>query len=160
MPDGANSYVLSISIQSMPSDLSNKAKKLMEEQRDHCAQAIFATYAEHLDSGKVDFETSMKISSAFSGGVARTGNICGAVTGALMVLGLKYGGSPMEAKVNEAAVKLMDEFNAMNRTTICRELIDHDLRSDADVKRAFEVGAFKNCPKYVEDVSEILDKML
>ncbi|MFW9802475.1 MAG: C-GCAxxG-C-C family protein [Candidatus Thorarchaeota archaeon] len=144
----------------MASDLSKKATKLMDEQKAHCAQAIFATYGEHLGSGKVDFETCMKISSAFSGGVARTGNICGAINGALMVLGLKYGGSPMEARVNEAAVKLMDEFKALNGTIFCRELIDHDLLSDDDVKRAFEVGAFKNCSKFVEDVSKILDRML
>jgi C_GCAxxG_C_C family probable redox protein len=144
----------------MSSELVDKAKKLMEEQRGHCAQAIFATYGEHLSSGKVDFETCMKISSAFSGGVAQTGNICGAVNGALMALGLKYGGLPMEARVTEAATKLFDDFKALNGSILCRELIHHDLLTDDDVKHAFKVGAFKNCPKFVEDVSNILNKML
>lgn len=77
-----------------------------------------------------------------------------------MALGLRYGGSPMEAKVNEAATKLLDEFKARNGSVICRDLIKQDLLTDADVKRAFETGAFRNCPKYVEDVSKILDDLL
>jgi C_GCAxxG_C_C family probable redox protein len=144
----------------MSSDLTEKAKKLMEERRGHCAQALFATYGEHLGSGKVDFDTCMKISSAFSGGVAGTGNICGAVNGALMALGLKYGGSPMESQVDKAATRLIEEFKVLNGTILCRELIHHDLLTDDDIKRAFEVGAFKNCSKFVEDVSRILETLL
>jgi C_GCAxxG_C_C family probable redox protein len=144
----------------MPSDLLERARRLIEERKGHCAQAVFATYGEHLGSGKVDFETCMKISSAFSGGVAHTGNICGAVNGGLMALGLKHGGSPMEARVNEAAVLFMDEFKALNGTIVCRKLIDHDLLTDDDVKHAFEVGVFKNCPKYVEDACRILERLL
>ncbi|MFW9848068.1 MAG: C-GCAxxG-C-C family protein [Candidatus Thorarchaeota archaeon] len=144
----------------MNSELSEKAKKIVAEQRGNCAQAVFTTYGDFVSSGKVDFDTCMKIASAFGGGVAHTGSICGALNGAIMVLGLKYGGSPMEEQVNEAAVKLLDEFKALNGTVICRELINHDLITDADVKHAFDTGAFKNCPKYVEDVSKILESLL
>ncbi|MFW9956223.1 MAG: C-GCAxxG-C-C family protein [Candidatus Thorarchaeota archaeon] len=144
----------------MPTNLSEKAKAIMNEQRGHCAQAIFTTYGEHASSGKVDFNTCMKISSAFSGGINRTGNVCGAINGALMALGLRYGGTPMEQKVTDAAMKLIDEFKALHGSIICRELINHDLLTDDDVKRAFATGAFKNCSKYVEDVAKILDDLL
>jgi C_GCAxxG_C_C family probable redox protein len=143
----------------MSSNLTDKAKKIMDERKGHCAQAIFATFGEHLGKEKVDYDTCMKISSAFSGGIAGTGNVCGAVTGALMALGLKYGEGD-SSKVNEVATKLFDEFISQHGSIICRELINHDLITDEEVKHAFEINAFKNCPKYVEDVSLILEKLL
>ena len=144
----------------MSINLSKKATKVMEERRGSCSQAIFATYGEHLGLGKVDFDTCMKIASAFSGGIAGTGNVCGALTGALMALGLKYGSDQDPFKINVVSRKLLDEFELLNGTTICRELINHDLLTQEDLKKAFETGAFDNCPKYVEDVTKILDKLL
>ena len=142
----------------MPSNSADTANKIFRERKGSCSQAIFAGYSEHL--GKVDHDTSMKIASAFSGGIARSGNVCGALTGALMALGLKYGDDKDENKVNEVAVKLLDEFESLHGTTICRELIDHDLITGEDVKQAFDTGAFDNCPKFVEDVTVILDRLL
>lgn len=144
----------------MSLNLSEKATKVMEERKGSCSQAIFATYGEHLGLGKVDFDTCMKIASAFSGGIAATGNVCGALTGALMALGLKYGSDPDPFKINVVSRKILDEFELLNGTTICRELINHDLLTQEDLKKAFETGAFDNCPKYVEDVTKILDKLL
>ncbi|TFH09768.1 MAG: C_GCAxxG_C_C family protein, partial [Candidatus Thorarchaeota archaeon] len=117
-------------------------------------------YGEHLGLGKVDFDTAMKIAYAFSGGIAATGNVCGALTGALMALGLKYGSDADPYKINVVSRKLLDDFASLNGTTICRELINHDLLTQEDMKKAFETGAFNNCGKYVEDVSKILDKLL
>ena len=144
----------------MPSKLVEKVTKLMEDQKGTCAQAIFTAFGEHLSDGKVDFDTSMKISSAFSGGVAGTGNICGALNGALMALGFKYGGSPMEQKANEVALTLFEEFKALHGSIMCRELIGQGLLTDEEKKKAWETGAFKNCPKYVEDVATILEKLI
>ena len=53
----------------------------------NCSQSIFSTYAPRFG---VNTEHSLKIASAFGGGIARMGNICGAVSGALMTIGLKY----------------------------------------------------------------------
>ncbi|MHA1910021.1 MAG: C-GCAxxG-C-C family protein [Candidatus Thorarchaeota archaeon] len=144
----------------MPTKLSEAAKKMMQDQKGHCCQAVFTTYAGQFGPGKVDFDTCMKIASAFSGGVNRTGNVCGAITGALMALGLKYGGSKQEVDVTEASTKLLDDFKSLHGTTICRELIQHDLITDEDVKHAFETNAFKNCSKYVEDVAIILEEFI
>ena len=141
----------------MPSNSADKANRIFQQQRAHCAQAIFAAYGEELGEGKVDFDTLMKIASAFSGGISRTGNVCGALTGALMAIGLKY--STAE-KADEVTGYLLKEFKSLNETTICRELIKHDLLTDEDVKHAFATGAFDNCPKFVEDVTKILDKLL
>ena len=52
-----------------------------------CSQAVFSTYAEH--SG-LDHETALRIAGGF-GGMGRMGETCGALSGAFMVIGLKYG---------------------------------------------------------------------
>jgi C_GCAxxG_C_C family probable redox protein len=146
-------------VEIMPSKLSNTAKKLMFENQLNCAQAVFSTYCGQLGVGKVDYDTCLKIASTFGGGIAQTGNVCGALTGALMTLGLKYGSEKWE-EVNQMASNLLDGFKSRNGSVICRELIDHDLLTDEDLKQAFETGAFKNCPKFVEDASILLEKLL
>ena len=143
----------------MPPNIADKAKRLMNERKVHCAQAVFVTFVEQLGLGDLDVESSMKIASAFSGGIAHTGNVCGALNGALMALGLKYGGAD-STKVNEVATKFLDEFKSLHGTTICRELIDHDLITEEDVQRAFKTGAFDKCPQFVEDASIILERIL
>ena len=141
----------------MPNTPSKTAKRIFQEQKAQCAQAIFAAYGEQLGLGKVDFDTCMKIAAAFSGGIVRTGNICGALNGALMAIGLKYNDAN---KANEVGVQLLDEFKSLNGSIICRELIKQDLITEENLKQAFENGAFNNCSKFVEDVTVILDKLL
>ena len=55
-----------------------------------CSQSVLMTYA---DLFYLDSETAARLAAAFGGGVARRGETCGAVNGAFMVLGLKYGHS-------------------------------------------------------------------
>ena len=137
-----------------------KAKKIIAEQKGSCSQAIFATYGEFLSSGSLDFKTCMNLASGFGGGIAEKGNVCGALTGAIMALGLKYGGSMMEEKVNQAADTLLENFTKLHGSPLCRELIKYDLAASLDLKEAFEKGVFNNCPKYVEDVAEILETLI
>jgi C_GCAxxG_C_C family probable redox protein len=129
------------------------AKKIIDEQKGTCSQAIFTTYGVHLSTGKLDYDTCMKIASGFGGGIADKGNVCGALTGGIMALGLKYGGSPMEAEVNQAANTLLEKFTNLHDSVLCRELINYDLAATEGLKAAFEKGVFDNCPKYVEDVA-------
>jgi C_GCAxxG_C_C family probable redox protein len=143
----------------MTSEAAENAKKMMQERRGHCAQAVLTSYGEKASSGKVDYDTLMKVASAFSGGIAHQGNVCGALTGALMALGLKYGG-PDSTKANGIAMKLLDEFASLHGSFICRDLIKHDLFTDEDVEKAFKTGAFDSCPKYVEDAALLLEKLL
>ncbi len=143
---------------------SETAQKIFQEKGYNCSQAIFTAYGEQLGSGKVDYDTCLKIASAFGGGIARTGNVCGALTGALMVLGLKYGGPERkdQEKVNEIAGKFLNEFKSLNGSIICRELIEYDLTTitPSEIEEAFKKGTFNKCPKFVEDVSMILEKMI
>jgi len=140
--------------------LADKAEKLMLNNKNcNCSQAILATYGDHLG---IDNDTCLKIASAFGGGLAGTGYICGALTGASMVLGLKYWNTKGEdpLKINKATQKLFNEFSSLNGSIICRELINHDLMTDEDIQQAYKIGAFKNCPKFVKDSAQILEKLL
>ncbi len=54
----------------------------------NCSQSVFSAYS---DIFNVDRNTALLIASGLGGGIGRTGNVCGAVTGAVLILGLKYG---------------------------------------------------------------------
>jgi C_GCAxxG_C_C family probable redox protein len=54
-----------------------------------CSQAVLSVFAK--DFG-LDRDTALRISQGFGAGIARTDGICGALSGAIMVIGLRYGG--------------------------------------------------------------------
>ena len=138
--------------------LNNTASKLMEERRGNCAQAIFAKYAPQISSGKVDCELCMQIASAYGGGINLTGNVCGAITGSLMTLGIKYKGNIQE--VTKASNQLIKEFTSINGSIICRDLVGHDLFDNEELRKGFEKELFKKCMKYVDDAACLLEKHL
>jgi len=138
------------------------ARSLMNELKASCSQAIFATFGPYMGEKGVDYETCMKIASAFGGGINLTGNVCGALTGALMAIGLEFGDeNPMNPKVAEVSTRLLEEFKAINGSILCRDLIQYDGDgTEVDMMKAFESGAFDKCLKYVEDVSKLLASYL
>ena len=138
------------------SKINNSASKLMEQQQGNCAQAIFAKYGPQLSLGKVDCDSCMRITSAFGGGINLTGNVCGAITGSLMALGIKYGGNPLE--VAKIANQFIDEFKSINGSIICRELVGPKFFDDENLRAEFRVDLFKKCMKYVDDAAHLLEK--
>ena len=70
--------------------VENHAKKARElfEQGYNCAQSVFAAFC---DETNMDFETAIKLAAPFGGGIGRLREVCGAVSGMTMVLGMKYG---------------------------------------------------------------------
>ena len=79
---------------------AEKAIKLYKEEFN-CSQAIFSAYTEELG---IDEQTAVRVASSFGGGIARTGKTCGAVTGALMVIGMKQWNSEKEKEEAKAHV--------------------------------------------------------
>lgn len=74
------------------------AAKALFMEGYNCSQAVVGAWAEDIG---LDSETAYKIASGFGGGIGRMREVCGAFTGAVMVLGLKFGntiGSDREAK--------------------------------------------------------------
>ena len=135
-------------------DHVKEAVQLFEEKYV-CSQAVFAAFSEDLG---LDKEQALKIGACFGSGM-RKAEVCGACTGALMALGLKYGESK-EAS-NEACERFLDEFEKENGSYICRDLLECDISTPEGVEYAVENNLFKEfCPKMVESASIILQKIL
>ena len=120
-----------------------------------CSQAVFAAF-----SPKVGLEKNqaLKIGACFGSGM-RKGEVCGACTGALMVLGLKYGES--KAMSNEACERFLDEFKKENGSYICNDLLGCDITTKEGVEFATENKLFKElCPKMVESAAKITEKII
>jgi C_GCAxxG_C_C family probable redox protein len=106
-----------------------------------------------------------RVAAGFGGGLGAMQEACGAVTGAVMVLGLKYGvsGKDLESRylIYEKVQEFGREFKARNKFIACRDLLDFDISTKSGMKEAREKGIFKaKCPGFVRDAADILDKML
>lgn len=135
-------------------DYVKEAVQLFEEKYV-CSQAVFAAFSEDLG---LDKEQALKIGACFGSGM-RKAEVCGACTGALMALGLKYGESKESS--NEACERFLDEFEKENGSYICRDLLECDISTPEGVEYAVENNLFKEfCPKMVESASIILQKIL
>ena len=120
-----------------------------------CSQAVFAAFSEELDLPK---EQALKIGACFGSGM-RKAEVCGACTGALMALGLKYGES--KAKSDEACEKFLDEFKKENGSFICRDLLKCDISTKEGREYALENNLFKElCPLMVESAAKIAEEIL
>ncbi|ADQ45646.1 C_GCAxxG_C_C family protein [Caldicellulosiruptor kronotskyensis 2002] len=128
-----------------------------------CSQAVFSTYSTELG---LDEKNAAKIACPFGGGLGSLGHVCGAVTGALMLIGLKYGSSEPKDKESKANAyskvrEFVKKFEERNKTIICKELLDCDISTPEGRKYAEENGLFKKvCPKFVKDAAEIIEEML
>lgn len=120
-----------------------------------CSQAVFAAFSQDLGLSK---NQALKIGACFGSGM-RKGEVCGACTGALMALGLKYGES--KSKSNEVCEKFLDEFKKENGSFICRDLLECDISTEEGVKYARDNNLFKDfCPKMVESAAKITNDIL
>ena len=84
----------------------------------NCSQSVFCAFAE--DFG-MDLETAKKVSCGLGGGVGRMREVCGAVTGATLVLGMKHG--PDKDAVYPVVQDFMAKFKAECGSVVCRELL-------------------------------------
>ena len=126
----------------------------------NCAQAVFSIYCEYFG---LDKETALKLSCGLGGGMGRLGQVCGAVSGACLVIGLKHGKFlPEDRESKEKTYALVHEFGERfverNQTANCNELLQLDLRY-AD-KHMIRERVREVCPRVVKDAAEILESIL
>lgn len=120
-----------------------------------CSQAVLAVFCEEFGLSR---EQAFKISISFGGGM-RKGEVCGACTGAIMALGLRYGEN--KSKSDEMCVKFLDSFEKENGSYICRDLLDCDIRTEEGIKYAIDNNLFKEiCPKMVESAAKIAQELI
>jgi C_GCAxxG_C_C family probable redox protein len=128
----------------------------------NCAQAVLTTYSIKFN---FDEKTAKRISCGFGAGCARQSLTCGAVTGAYMAIGLKYGKAEKEdtearnityKKINEFSAK----FKSLHGSLNCSELLGIDLATP-EGQAYFEKNSLfdKKCTNYVMDACNILDEI-
>ena len=129
----------------------------------NCAQALLATFG--TDEG-LSFQDCLRIAAPFGGGIARMGQTCGAVSGAIMVLGLRYGkqaaGDPQaKAALYERVGEFVSRFQGCHNSIICRELLGIDVSTPEGWKQAQDQKVHETlCPDFVRVAAEILEEVL
>jgi len=143
-----------------------KEKKAIDYFRNkyNCAQSVITVFGNEFGLSEND---CLKVSCAFGGGMGRQQHTCGALTGALMVLGLRYGkalNDPEEKKsfTYSKARELFSEFKKLHGSTICRDLLNGLNMNDPDDNRKIkELKLFDiQCEKYVADAVKISEKLM
>ena len=142
-------------------DHKEKAKNYFSQQL-HCSQAVLAAFAEECG---ITEEQALKLGSCFGGGM-RKGEVCGAVTGALMALGLLYGqkkagdaeSREMSNKVNDL---MMDRFKEKCGSYICNDLLGCDITTKEGHQYCLDNKLFTEfCPKMVAAAVEIVEEII
>ncbi len=130
----------------------------------NCAQSILYAYGPDLG---LDVETALKVATGLGGGMGGRGEVCGAVTGGILALGLKYGrGEKAEKSVAQRAYQktgeLMAAFERVHGSCMCRTLLGGcDLRTPEGMQRFREEDLHhKVCVVCVRTVGENLAGML
>lgn len=129
-------------------------------QNFNCAQSVFAAFAPQFG---LDESMMLKMASPFGGGVARRGQICGAVTGALMALGFAQGADTPAGKEDAYLLgqEFLQRFESRHSTILCCELLGCDISTVEGRQKASDKGAFTTlCPQFVSDAAEIVQDML
>jgi len=128
-----------------------------------CSQSVFSAFAE---AEGMDLETALSISTSFGAGMARLGDTCGAITGGMMALGLKFGrtvADDTDAKEKNYRLvhEFVEEFNKRFEKTDCRDLLGFDPDSpEASQRFANEQELEKRCAGFVREAAEILEDII
>ena len=130
----------------------------------NCAQAVVLAF--HKELG-LDKETAARMASAFGGGMGRLREVCGTVSGMLLVLGLLRGYSDpkdLEGKkeLYSQVQQLARTFLEHNKSIICRELLGLDHHSDEPTPslRTPEYYKKRPCADLAADAAKILEDLL
>jgi C_GCAxxG_C_C family probable redox protein len=129
----------------------------------NCSQAVLGAFADELG---LDGKTASKVSSGFGGGIARGGDVCGAVTGAIMALGLNYFSPEADLQQSKAQVyKMVNDFKKrfkkQHNSIICRELLGYDMSTEDGAKKIASLNLHRKvCAGLVRDAAEIVEEML
>jgi C_GCAxxG_C_C family probable redox protein len=138
---------------------AEEALSLMREYGS-CCTGVLAAYAPEMGMKK---ELAARLGRGMAGGIGSLGNVCGAVSGAVLVIGLKTTNEnnlrDMKAinKTREAVQEFVAKFEEKHSSINCRELIGHDISTKEKRETAMKDNAFTNCPKFVESAVTILD---
>lgn len=128
----------------------------------NCAQSVVGTCG---DRRGLDKQTAIRVSQCFGGGMS-AGETCGAVCGALMVIGLEHANltgqdAGAKAKAHDLAVEFRRLFQERHKSLRCSDLLGVDYATNEGKHLARERGLTKTlCPKFVHDAAEMIEQLL
>jgi len=141
---------------------SEQAKELFLSGYN-CAQSVLLSFSDDLKFSK---ELAQKMAAGFGGGMGKQQETCGAVTGAIMVLGLLKGeevnsNDELKAAAYGSVKELIQSFTAEYKSTKCKDLIGCDLNTPEGSARFKEekimettcAGCVKKAVEIVEDLT-------
>jgi C_GCAxxG_C_C family probable redox protein len=145
---------------------TNKQQQAVDLFRNeyNCSQSVLTVFSEELGIKK---DLAMKLASPFGSGIAYMQETCGAVSGALMAIGLKYGKGENgtnedKARAYDMSKHFMTEFKKTHQTVCCRELLDGlNMSTPEGMARIMELDYFRiRCARYVRDAVQIAEKIV
>ncbi len=128
-----------------------------------CSQAIMGAFS---DITGLDMSTSLKIASGFGGGMGRLREVCGAVSGTFMVIGLVYGFDTPDhnakKELYERIQRVAEEFKKLNGTIVCRELLSLNKQKEIPTPdlRTEEYYRRRPCLRHIREMADILENYL
>ena len=127
-----------------------------------CSQVVLSECADKLG---IKREEANRMAAAFGGGMG-IGETCGAVVGAMIALGIKYGhfdeeNMSQKDEMNSVRAQFISKFTEKYGSCSCRNLLGHDLSVPGEFEKVLEEGLlFDFCPQVVSDTLKILEDLL
>jgi len=144
-------------------DHSEKALSYFDN-KFNCSQSVLTAFTDELGLNE---DESLRVASAFGGGMGRQQLTCGAVTGAAMALGLKFGKGKNDEDAKkqltyDKTIELFEAFTKLNGSTNCRKLLnDLDMRNETELGLINQQNLFHtNCRKYVVDAVKLTEQII
>ncbi len=142
----------------------NSTERAVElfERRFMCSQAVFAAFAQRFG---ITEKQALQIGACFGAGMSKA-EVCGACTGALMVLGMRYGQfdeNDLDSRAAQSAkaAEFLEEFKRRKGSYICREILGCDISTDDGRSFARSNGLYgRYCTEMVRTAAQIVSEML
>ncbi|HEX2948948.1 MAG TPA: C-GCAxxG-C-C family protein [Armatimonadota bacterium] len=128
----------------------------------NCAQAVLVAFGPELGFSE---EQCMKLAAAFGGGIARRAELCGAVSGALMAIGLQHAKSPIEnpdakAETYELAQRFISRFTEEHGSPICEKLLGCHIGTPEGRQQAMEANLHQTrCERFVKTAIQLVTEL-
>lgn len=128
-----------------------------------CAQSILASFATRYGLPQ---NLAFQLGEPFGAGTSCTGDMCGSVTGAILVLGLQFGSTlstddAARSCTYQRVQEMLHRFREIHGSVQCTDLLGYNLSDPEQFQTVCEKGLFtKRCPIFVHDAAQILTEIL
>lgn len=144
-------------------DLEVEQAVAFYQQGYTCAQSILACFGARYG---LQQNLAFRIGEPFGAGTSCTGDMCGSLTGAIMVLGLQYGSTlssdnAARSYTYQRVHELIHRFKEIHGSIQCTDLLGYNLSDPEQLQTVWEKGLFvQRCPIFVRDAAQILSELL